>query len=323
MGEYMKKVKLVKKRKFKFRLIIYAIIMFLGYELSYNIIMNIKLVSTNEDFVKALIADSNYHMLYEKKADDLFSKLFSKIINVNEPISILENTFHFKANDEDKAMAYVSNPKTEATENLEASPTVYIYNTHQSEEYQGEALAAYNIKPGVMMASYLLQDALAKQGIKALVLEDNITDYLNLNNMNYNKSYEASKNLITDTINNTSSLKLIIDLHRDALPKESSTTVINNKSCAKILFVIGEEYETYKQNLEMTNKLNEKIKEKYPTLTRGIMSKSGSGNNGVYNQDLSPIMTLMELGGNYNTIDEVQNTIELIAPIIKDFVNEA
>ena len=32
-------------------------------------------------------------------------------------------------------------------------------------------LEGYNIKPGVMMASYLLQDKLAKQNIKADVME--------------------------------------------------------------------------------------------------------------------------------------------------------
>ena len=36
----MKKVKLKKKRRFKFRIIGYALVMFLGYELSFNIIMN-------------------------------------------------------------------------------------------------------------------------------------------------------------------------------------------------------------------------------------------------------------------------------------------
>ena len=76
MGDSMKKVKLKKKRKFKFRLIAYAFIMFLGYELSFNIIMNLKLVNSNEAFIKALMVDSNYHLLYEKKADDLISKLF-------------------------------------------------------------------------------------------------------------------------------------------------------------------------------------------------------------------------------------------------------
>ena len=62
----MKKVKLKKKRKFKFRLIFYAFVMFLGYELSFNVIMNLKLVDSNEDFIKALMIDSNYHFLYKK-----------------------------------------------------------------------------------------------------------------------------------------------------------------------------------------------------------------------------------------------------------------
>lgn len=317
----MKKVKLKKKRKFKFRLIFYAFVMFLGYELSFNVIMNLKLVDSNEDFIKALMIDSNYHLLYEKKADDLISKLFSKVLNVNEPVSILENTFHFKAND--TPMAYVSNPQIEEVQKLEVNPTVYIYNTHQSEAYQGEALEGYNIKPGVMMASYILQDKLAKQNIKADVMEDNIVDYLNLNNMKYSKSYVASRKFLTDALNKYSGYKLIIDLHRDALSKDKSTVIINNKSCAKISFVIGEDHDNYEANLNVANTINDKIKVKYPSLTRGIISKGGVGSNGIYNQDLNPNIILIEIGGPENTIDEVLNTIELLAPIIGEYINES
>ena len=193
----MKKIKL-KKRKFKFRIIVYGLIMFLGYELSFNIIMNLKLVNNNEDFIKALIIDSNYHLLYEKKSSDIFTKLFSKVLNVNKPVSILENTLHFTPNEN---LTYVNNPKLEEVEKLEVPQAVYIYNTHQSEAYSGDALEGYNIKPGVMMASYIMQEKLAKNGIKADVMEDNITDYLNLNNMNYSKSYEASRKFLTEALN--------------------------------------------------------------------------------------------------------------------------
>ena len=317
----MKKVKLKKKRKFKFRLIAYAFIMFLGYELSFNVIMNLKLVDSNEEFIKALMVDSNYHLLYEKKASDIFTKLFSKIIDVNKPISILENTLHFTPNEEN--MTYVNNPQLEEVEKLDIAPTVYIYNTHQSEAYQGNALEGYNIKPGVMMASYILQDKLATQNIKADVMEDNITDYLNLNNMKYSKSYQASRVFLESALNQYKNYKLIIDLHRDALPKKSSTIVINNKSCAKISFVIGEEHQNYKANLNVANTINEKIKQKYPTLTRGIITKGGEDSNGIYNQDLNPNIILIEIGGQENTIDEVLNTIELIAPIIGEYVNES
>lgn len=206
---------------------------------------------------------------------------------------------------------------------MKTEPLVYIYNTHQSEEYQGKAFEPYNITPGVMMAAYLFQDKLEKLEVNAIVLEDNVIDYMNLNNMKYSQSYKASRKFIEQTIKNTPSLKLIIDLHRDSVSKEKATTIINNKSCAKISFVIGNEHDNYEQNLELTNKLNNMIKEKYPNLTRGVLIKGGKGNNGIYNQDISPKQTLIEIGSHESTIDEVLNTIELLSPIIEEFVHES
>lgn len=320
----MKKVKLKKKRKFKFRILGYAFLVFLGYQISFNIIMNVKLAHTNEDFVKAMLADSNYHLLYEKKANNLLTKAFSYIFDINQPVKILENTFHYKANNV-QTTSYVENPLkeeiTETTSSQTIEPKVFIYNTHQAEQYQGKGLEHYNITPGVMMASYILKDKLEKQNIDTLVLEDNIIDYLNLNNMKHSASYKASRHFVQNTIKNNPSLKLILDIHRDSVSKEKSTTIINNKSCAKILFVVGSEYDTYEKNLKLTNELNEKIKQKYPNITRGVLIKGGPNNNGIYNQDLNPNMTLLEMGSDTNTIDEVLNTIELITPIIGAYIN--
>lgn len=289
--------------------------------MSFNIIMDHKLVNSNETFVKALLADSNYGILYEKKQNNLFTRLFKKIIDVNEPTSILDNVFHLKQNKEKNIdqMAYVSNPNLE-TKEVEKEPEVYIYNTHQGETYEGENLEGYNIKPGVMMASYLLQNKLAQSDVKALVMEENIIEYMNINNMNHAMSYMASRKFLEEAISQNN-FKLILDIHRDSIPKDRSTIIINNKPCAKILFVIGEEYDTYETNLNMTNVIDSKIKEKYPDLTRGIITKGGSGSNGVYNQDLNPNITLIEIGADENTIEEVLNTIELIAPILGDYVN--
>ena len=50
------------------------------------------------------------------------------------------------------------------------------------------------------------------------------------------------------------------------------------------------------------------------------MSKSGSNVNGLYNQDLNGNMILLELGANENTIDEVQNTVEAIVPIMSAYL---
>ena len=70
---------------------------------------------------------------------------------------------------------------------------------------------------------------------------------------------------------------------------------IDNKSYAKLLFIVGQEHDNYKENLELANTLNNLVKEKYPSLTRGVMLKSGENVNGKYNQDLSNKMILIEV----------------------------
>ena len=143
---------------------------------------------------------------------------------------------------------------------------------------------------------------------------------MNLNGWNYNQSYQASRFYVTDALNKYPSLDLIIDLHRDAIPATSSTVTIDDKNYAKVLFVVGKEHDNYESNLDLATKLNDLIKEKYPSLTRGITIKSGSNVNGIYNQDLSGKIVLIELGGYENNIEEVMNTMEILSLIIKEYL---
>ena len=99
-----------------------------------------------------------------------------------------------------------------------------------------------------------------------------------------------------------------------------STTEINGKSYAKTLFIVGLENPSYEENLNITEKLDNMINEKYPTLSRGIYKKKGPGVNGVYNQDFSPNTILIEVGGQDNTIDEVNNTINAISEILIEYI---
>ena len=87
-----------------------------------------------------------------------------------------------------------------------------------------------------------------------------------------------------------------------------------------MLFVVGTEYEGYEQNLSLANTLNDQIKSKYPNLSRGVITKGGPGVNGVYNQDLSHNIVLIECGGNENTIDEVMNTMLVLRETIKEYL---
>lgn len=299
------------KKKLK-KLTLYIIITFLVYQICFNVILEFRLVNNNEDFIKCLIADSNYYNLYEKKENNLFNKLFDSLLGIDDPLVILENNFHLNADITPK-MTLVSNK-------IEKKPEVYIYNTHQKEEYSGKGLKEYNITPGVLMASYLLQAKLLEENINSVILENDIIEYMNLNNMNYASSYKASRVFLENALKENPNYKLIIDLHRDSLPKEKSTVLIDNKNYAKISFVVGKEHKNASANLYTATTLNNMIKEKYPTLTKGILEKSGKNVNGIYNQDLSEKIVLIEIGGPENTIDEVLNTISIIAPIMGEYI---
>ena len=328
-----------KKRRRKRNLIKYILIFFLMiiiYEVLSALFLNIRLASSNEEFLKLLLKDSNHHVLYEKSNNNIANKFMNMVTNIDikTPVSILENTFGFKQKKEkilmyshgttdsdsqellDKNSKYIND--TIGNDNKE--PVVYIYNTHQLESYSSKNLEEHNITPNVMMASYILREKLNNKNIPTLVETNNITDFLNTNGWNYSSSYKASRYYLKETLNNHKNLKLIIDLHRDSISKKASTVTIDGKNYAKVLFVVGLEHKNYKKNLETVNKINEILKKKYPTLSRGIIKKSGKNINGIYNQDLSEKIILIECGGKDNKIDEVLNTLEILAEVIEEYL---
>ena len=241
-----------------------------------------------------------------------------------QPSYLLENFYHEKIdtasdlNLVSKSTEYIDDPKPETQDN----PRVYLYNTHQLEGYSKENLEEYNITPNVMMASYMLRENLNKKQITTVVETSDMTTFLNSQGWNYQNSYKASSYFIKDALNKYQNLDLLIDIHRDAIPKKSSTITIDKKNYAKVLFVIGQEHKNFEKNLKLSEKLNELINKKYPGLSRGIMKKKGKNVNGIYNQDLSEKIILIECGGYKNTTLEVYNTMEALSDVIKQYLEE-
>ncbi|HCY44045.1 MAG TPA: hypothetical protein DHU33_01300 [Firmicutes bacterium] len=201
-------------------------------------------------------------------------------------------------------------------------PLIYIYNTHDEEAYYNSYLNPYNIVPDVKLASYYFQERLKDLGIESVVEKRKIKDVLDKNGWNYRYSYNASRVYLEEVSKNNPSIKYFIDLHRDSVGKDKTTTTINGKSYARVMFLVGLEHENYQKNLDLATRLNELISQFDSTLSRGIYQKEGPGVNGIYNQDFSSKAILIEVGGQYNTIEEVANTIEVIARVLKDYLGE-
>lgn len=201
-------------------------------------------------------------------------------------------------------------------------PLIYIYNTHDEEAYYNSYLNPYNIVPDVKLASYYFQERLKDLGIESVVEKRKIKDVLEENGWNYRYSYNASRVYLEEASKNNPSIKYFIDLHRDSVGKDKTTTTINGKNYARVMFLVGLEHENYQKNLDLATRLNELISQFDSTLSRGIYQKEGPGVNGIYNQDFNSNTILIEVGGQYNTIEEVANTIEVIARVLKDYLGE-
>lgn len=117
-----------------------------------------------------------------------------------------------------------------------------------------------------------------------------------------------------------SSLQYYIDIHRDSIGKNYSTVNIGDKAYAKVLFVIGTEHTNWQANNNLAVALDNLIDKYYSGLSRGIMQKQGLNVNGIYNQDISPNCILIEVGAVENTIEEVYNTMGVLADILNKYI---
>ena len=311
------------KKKKKYKIFIILLILIISFLLSFS--LTIKLYYTyNEDMYKYIISN-NYH--YHKK-DKIMTNIISFILNIDlsKSISFLNNNYIKEDNqtssddDIDINSIEVIKQVNDQEDIIIDNPIVYLYNTHQKEEYALSSNSEYDIKPTVLTASYIIREKLNKNNIETIVEENDIIGYLKKQNWKYALSYNVSRMYMEEAKKNNESLIYYIDIHRDSVKKSISTVNINGKNYAKILFIVGLENKNYKENLELTEELNNMFKEKYPNISRGIYKKEGPGVNGVYNQDFSNKTILIEVGGQDNTIDEVSNTCDAISDVLTEYI---
>lgn len=282
---------------------------------------------SNSEFVRLLLAEGNPNFTVQKKEKKNFLDSFFSLFHIDlaNPFQMIKSNYSYQdyadnSSDEEEqptGSEYVEDPypEKEVTE-----PIVYLYNTHQLEEYKQENQESYNVTPNVMMLSYIVREKLNDKGIPTIVEENDVSAFLQANNWSYASSYKVTKLLMEDAKTKNPTLKYFIDLHRDSVSKSISTATIDGKNYAKILFIIGLENPNYQENLTVTTTINNMLEEKYPGITRGIYKKEGKGVNGVYNQDFDKNTILFEVGGPENTIEEVLNTADAISTVLAEYI---
>ena len=233
------------KKKNKLKKLFIISMITIGIIISYKRVESSKIKISNKDFTDLIINNT-----YTYKDENIVLKTINTVINKNNPIKLM-NTDYKK---------YLSNT-TEPVITEETLPLIYLYNSHQTEEYKASNYAEFSVNPTIIMNDYILEDIFNKNGYKTIVEERSIKEILNKNNWNYTYSYKASRQLLEESIIKYPSLKYFIDIHRDSLPHDKTIVSINGKDYAKVIFLIGLENENYQKNLEFTEKINNKMNE--------------------------------------------------------------
>lgn len=202
--------------------------------------------------------------------------------------------------------------KQEDIQKEELENKIYIYNTHQTEEYK--TIENYNLTPTVHTASYILKDMLSDYGIGAIVEDNDLKNDLNNMGYTYRQAYKVSRSWL-ENLNNPN-LSLYIDLHRDSINYDLSNITVDGKDYAKIMFVVGTNYD-YQENMNVANSLVQEIEKINKSISRGVFNRFS-----VYNQDYNKNCVLIEVGGPESTYESVSNSLSVLALAINNYLGE-
>ncbi len=134
----------------------------------------------------------------------------------------------------------------------------------------------------------------------------------------YNSSYSRAASTIKGYLKKYPSIRVVIDVHRDAIQsgttKTKLTADIKGKRAAQIMLVMGSEtgniknFPNWKENLKLALRLQKNTESMYPTLARPLSLMSRS-----YNERLTTGSMLIEIGTDANSFDEAKYSAELLS----------
>lgn len=199
-----------------------------------------------------------------------------------------------------------------------ATETFFIENTdYYTEKYNSRSK---NSKVNMIAVGEVVAKKLNAAGIKTLH-DKTLHDY-----PNYTGSYSRAAETICSYLKKYPSIKVVLDLHRDAVTADNNdkvklVTKINGKQAAQVMLVMGSQsggvtnFPNWRENLKLAFRLQQKLEQKYPTLARPLTLNSKN-----YNESLTTGSLLLEFGTDVNTLDEALYSAELVGNALAELL---
>ena len=209
-------------------------------------------------------------------------------------------------------------------------PQVLILHTHATESFLDSDRDYYTDKDSarttdesknMVSVGKIVAEELNEAGIKT-IHDTTLHDY-----PSYNDSYSRAAETITGYLKKYPSIKIVIDLHRDAISPASDekvkvTTEIDGKKAAQIMIVMGSQsgsvtnFPNWQENLKLAVKLQQTVEVMYPSLARALSLMPRN-----YNESLTTGSMLIEMGTDANSLEEVKYSAELLGNALKSLLN--
>ena len=226
-------------------------------------------------------------------------------LSLNEVEKILKEKWSQTLTD-DSQTVQVLIMHTQTTESYEPCDR-YYYDINYSARTLDEE---YNmIRVGNALAKVLSENGIG------VVHDTTVHDY-----PSYNGSYDRSAETVQGWLLKYPTIKVVLDIHRDAIERTVSgetvrvkpTTEIDGKKAAQLMIIAGCDdgkmgMPNWKENLRFAAALQNQLETDYNTLTRPLMFDYRK-----YNQNLTTGSILVEVGGHANSLDEAVYSAELL-----------
>lgn len=192
-------------------------------------------------------------------------------------------------------------------------PQILIIHTHTTEAYTPDGVDVYapsdnNTRTleepyNMLRVGDEMEAVFTEMGL-SVVHDRGVYDY-----PVYNGAYGRSGAAVEDYLEQYPTIRLVLDVHRDALVGSDGTvykavTTVDRVKTAQVMVVVGtdaggSDHPGWRDNLALGAKLQKNLDILYPTLARPMALRQSA-----YNQALCPGSLLVEVGTHGNTLQE-------------------
>lgn len=183
---------------------------------------------------------------------------------------------------------------------------IALYHTHNDECYvPSDGTESVYGRGGIHAVGEAFKEALEEKNINVVYSED-------LHLPHDRDAYLRARGTAVELLEKDPDA--IFDIHRDAAPPETYAARVDDDWVTMIQFVVGRENPAFAVNQSFAYDLKALADEMHPGLIKGVLLGWGD-----FNQDLTPLNLLLEVGSHLNSKEAAQQGIYYFSDVVSQY----